>query len=79
MQSFDALIATLNNLEMGELSRIDTALAAVRSELERRELAELVEKIDLSQAALRNGDLEEFKRLCATVVSKLGHLRTRQS
>lgn len=61
---------------MGEISRIDTALAAVRSELQQRELSELVEKVDLSQAALRHGDTEEFKRLCATIVAKLGHLRT---
>lgn len=77
MESLDSLIATLNNLELGELDKITTQLDDVRAELEKRELAELVTKLDECRRALAHGELEEFRRLRATVVSRLGHVRLR--
>ena len=75
MQSLDALIATLNTIELGDLEKIRGKLVEIRSELEQRELAELVGKLDESLAALERGDLQDFRRLKATIVSRLGHLR----
>lgn len=75
MQSLDALIATLNNIELGDVMKIEARLLEIREELEARELDELVGKLDESLAALRQGDLQTFRRLKATMVSRLGHLR----
>lgn len=69
------MIATLNNIELGDVSKIEQRLQEVREELAGRELDELVAKLDESLAALRQGDLQAFRRLKATMVSRLGHLR----
>jgi hypothetical protein len=75
MDSVDSLIATLNNLEIGDLGAIRTRLRAVREELTKRGFGELVEKLDECLAALDRGDLGNFRRHKATLVSRLGHLR----
>ena len=75
MNNLDSMIATLNNIELGDVSKIEQRLQEVREELAGRELDELVAKLDESLAALRQGDLQAFRRLKATMVSRLGHLR----
>ncbi|HJS74168.1 MAG TPA: hypothetical protein VJ921_07780 [Vicinamibacteria bacterium] len=75
METLDSVIATLNNLGMGALDKIEADLRTVRLELERRELGELVEKLDLCHRALTRGELQEFRRLRETLVSRLGHIR----
>lgn len=75
LQGVDSLIATLNTLEVGELTKIRARLLEVRAELESRELNELVDKLDESLAALERNDLQDFRRSIATIVSRLGHLR----
>lgn len=75
MPSLDSLIATLNTIELGDLAKIEARLLEIREELVDRELDELVEKLDESRAALHEGDLQTFRRLKATIVSRLGHLR----
>lgn len=75
METLDNLIATLNNLALGALDKIEADLAVVRDELERRELTDLVERLDLCRSALSRGELEEFRRHRETIVSRLGHLR----
>lgn len=75
MQDLGALIATLNTLKVGELEAVRAQLLDVRIELERRDLAELVSKLDECLAALGSGDLKNFRRLKETIVSRLGHLR----
>lgn len=75
LESVDSIIATLNHLDVGDLQSIRTRLRAVRAELEKREFNELVVKLDECLAALGQGDLQNFRRLKATVVSRLGHLR----
>ncbi len=74
-ENVDTLIATLNHLDVGDVDSIRLRLRSVRQELESRGLAELVEKADRCLAALGQGDLQEFRRLKATIVSRLGHLR----
>jgi hypothetical protein len=77
VETLDTVIATLNNLGMGALDKIEADLRTVRHELERRELGELVEKLDLCHRALTRGDLQEFRRLRETLVSRLGHIRVK--
>ncbi len=82
MSKLDIVIATLNTLDVGSLEVIGEKLVAAREELVRhegREFAEVVEKIDSCRDALRSGQLEEFRRLRETVVSRLGHLRQKTS
>jgi hypothetical protein len=53
-------------------------LVAAREELvqhEGDEFDEVVAKIDCCRDALTGGQLEEFRRLRETIVSRLGHLR----
>ena len=75
MQSLDSLIATLNTIELGNVDKIRARLLEIREELEQRELTELVGKLDESLSALGRGDLQDFRRVKATIVSRLGHLR----
>jgi len=75
VQSLDSMIAALNTIELGDVAKIQALLLEVRQELERRELTELVSKLDESLTALRQGDLQDFRRLKSTIVSRLGHLR----
>jgi hypothetical protein len=77
MESLDGVIATLNNLGVGALDKIEADLRAVRTELERRALADLVEKLDACHLALTRGELQEFRRLRETIVSRLGHIRVK--
>jgi hypothetical protein len=77
MGSLDGVIATLNHLEVGALDKIEKDLRSVREELERRDLRDLVEKLDACQRALSRGELQEFRRLKETLVSRLGHVRVK--
>jgi hypothetical protein len=75
LDSVDSLIAALNTIEVGEIDKIRDRLLEVRVELEREGVAELVDKLDESLAALSSGDLKNFRRLKESIVSRLGHLR----
>ena len=77
MGTIDAVIATLNNLGVGPIDKIEADLEGVREELERRDLRELVQGIDECRLALSRGDLSEFRRVKERIVSRLGHLRFR--
>ena len=77
MSKLDTAIATLNTLEVGSLDKIGEQLLAVREELARNDLEDLVEKIDACRTALESGELEEFRRLRETIVSRLGHVRVK--
>lgn len=77
METLDSVIATLNHLGVGALDKIEADLRAVRAELERRQLPELVEKLDACHLALTRGELQEFRRLRETIVSRLGHIRVK--
>lgn len=75
--TLDTAIATLNTLEVGSLDTISERLVAVRQELVRHQLEDLVEKVDACKNALELGELGEFKRLRETIVSRLGHIRVK--
>lgn len=75
ISTLDTTIATLNTLEVGSLDKISERLVAVREELVRHKLEDLVEKLDACKNVLERGELDEFKRLRETIVSRLGHIR----
>lgn len=75
MDSLDTVIASLNNLNVGRLDSIADQLRSAREALEARGEAELVTKLDACRDALFRGELDEFRRLRETIVSRLGHLR----
>lgn len=82
MSKLDTVIATLNTLDVGSLEAISEKLVASREELLRHEgsgFDDIVSKIDSCRAALASGQLEEFRRLRETIVSRLGHLRQKTS
>ncbi len=73
--SIDVLLATLNATDVGSLDSIAQKLAQVQQGLEALGQAELAGTAGQSLAALRRGDVAEFRRGRAFLQSKIGHLR----
>jgi hypothetical protein len=73
--SIDVLLATLNAAEVGSLDAIAQKMQQVQSGLESLGRPELAEAAAGAVAALRRGDVAEFRRVRAFLQSKLGHLR----
>jgi hypothetical protein len=73
--SIDVLLATLNATELGSLEAIAEKMQQVQAALESLGKAELAGAAAGAVAALRRGDVAEFKRGRAFLQSKIGHLR----
>jgi hypothetical protein len=73
--SIDVLLATLNATELGSLEAIAQKMQLVETQLQSLGKAELAEAASGAIAALRRGDVTEFKRGRAFLQSKIGHLR----
>jgi hypothetical protein len=73
--SVDLLLATLNATEVGTLDSVAEKMAQVREGLVSLGEAELAEAAGAAVAALRRGDVAEFRRGRAFLQSKIGHLR----
>ena len=71
----DVLLSTLNATDVGTLESIAAKLDLVREELLALEQPELAARAGETIAALRRGDVAEFKRGRAFLQSKIGHLR----
>jgi hypothetical protein len=71
----DLMLSTLNAADVGTLDSIAAKLDQVREELEHMEQAELAARAGETLAALRRGDVAEFKRGRAFLQSKIGHLK----
>jgi hypothetical protein len=71
----EVLLSTLNATEVGTLDSICDKLRLVREELGAMGEAELAARAEDGAAALRRGDVAEFRRLRAFLQSKIGHLR----
>ena len=71
----DVLLSTLNATEVGTLDSIAEKLGQVRDELVALDEPELAARASDAIAALRRGDVAEFKRGRAFLQSKIGHLR----
>jgi hypothetical protein len=63
--SIDALLATLNATDVGSLEGIAQKMAQVQQDLDAGQAV----------AALRRGDVAEFRRGRAFLQSRIGHLR----
>lgn len=73
--SVDVLLATLNATELGSLEAIAEKMQQVQAGLESLGKPELAGAAAGAVAALRRGDVAEFKRGRAFLQSKIGHLR----
>lgn len=71
----DVLLATLNSTEVGTLESIAEKLRQVQDALAEMDQPELSARAGETIAALRRGDVAEFKRGRAFLQSKIGHLR----
>ncbi len=73
--SIDVLLATLNAAEVGSLEAIADKMRQVEQGLVALGRAELAAAAGAAVAALRRGDVTEFRRGRAFLQSKIGHLR----
>jgi hypothetical protein len=73
--SIDALLATLNAADVGSLDAIAEKMGQVQKGLDSIGAAELAGAAGAAVAALRRGDVAEFRRGRAFLQSKIGHLR----
>ena len=73
--SVDVLLATLNATELGSLEAIAEKMEQVQAQLESLGETELGAAATAALAALRRGDVTEWKRGRAFLQSKIGHLR----
>ena len=71
----DLMLSTLNAADVGTLESIAAKLEQVKDELEQMERPELAARAVETLAALRRGDVAEFKRGRAFLQSKIGHLK----
>jgi hypothetical protein len=73
--SIEVLLATLNATDVGSLDAIAGKMSQVQSGLESLGQTELAGAAGAAVAALRRGDVAEFRRGRAFLQSKIGHLR----
>jgi len=71
----DVLLSTLNATDVGTLESIAAKLCQVQEALLELDRPELAARAGEAVAALRGGDVVEFKRARAFLQSKIGHLR----
>jgi hypothetical protein len=71
----DVLLSILNATDVGTLDSVEDKLRQVQDELAGLDQPELAARAEEAVAALRRGDVAEFKRARAFLQSKIGHLR----
>jgi hypothetical protein len=71
----DVLLSILNATDVGTLDSVADKLRQVQDELAGLDQPELATRAAEAVAALRRGDIAEFKRARAFLQSKIGHLR----
>jgi hypothetical protein len=76
-QKVGQLIGVLNGISVGELGVITGKLSAIRPDLNELQSTDLDQTLDQALQAIQRGDVKDFRRLVAQLVSKLGHLRDR--
>jgi hypothetical protein len=75
LAAVDVLLSILNAAEVGTLDSIADKMRQVRSGLQEMDQPELAARADEATAALRRGDVVEWKRARAFLQSRIGHLR----
>jgi len=73
--SIDVLLATLNATDVGSLDAISAKMTQVQQGLDAMNQPALAGTAGEAVAALRRGDVTEFRRARAFLQSKIGHLR----
>ena len=68
-----SLIQVLNNLTVGEFSRLEGRVREARDETRRQGLDEITAILDEALVLLRSGDVKGFRRKVQHAVSRLGH------
>ena len=76
-QKVSSLIGVLNGISVGEIGAITGKLTAARQDLAELREAELDQALEQALQAIQRGDVKDFRRLVAQLVSKLGHVRDR--
>jgi len=71
----DVMLSTLNATDVGSLDSVVEKLRLVQCELDALGQEELSRRTADTIAALRRGDMAEFRRGRAFLQSKIGHLR----
>jgi len=71
----DVLLATLNATDVGSLEAIAQKMEQVQEDLSSWGQGDLAAAATEAVAALRRGDVAEFRRGRAFLQSKIGHLR----
>jgi hypothetical protein len=71
----DVLLSVLNATDVGTLDSVAAKLRQVQEELQGLDQPALADRAGGAVAALQRGDLAEFRRACAFLQSKIGHLR----
>ncbi|MFC2172977.1 hypothetical protein ACFLU6_10160 [Acidobacteriota bacterium] len=69
------LIDSINNIKVGECSRIQAKLQQVEMNLKEINQVDLSVLVHDAQQKLEGGDVPGFRKLLAQVVSRLGHLK----
>jgi len=71
----DVLLSILNATDVGTVDSVADKLRQVQEELRDLDQPQLAARAGDAIAALRQGDVAEFKRARAFLQSKIGHLR----
>ena len=74
-ERIDAILATLNAMDVGSFESIGRKLREVEDALSEMEQPALAARAAETLEALARGDVVEFKRGRAFLQSKIGHLR----
>jgi len=72
------LIAFLNSMTCGDLDSIFTKLDEARSACDELGESGLSDKLSEARTALLGGDLKTYRKRVQTVVSGLGHVRSKR-
>ena len=69
------ILACLNSLSLGEISRVRIELARASGSLAAIGQSELAARVDEATAALVSGNVKEYRRAISNVTARLGHLK----
>ena len=70
-----AILACLNSLSLGEISRVRVELSRASSSLAALGQPELAARVTEAAAALASGNVKEYRRAISNVTARLGHVK----
>lgn len=69
------ILACLNSLSLGEISRVRVELARASGSLTALGQSELATRVTEAAAALAAGNVKEYRRAISNVTARLGHVK----